>query len=226
MVFPEQKRSPCFGVATDARPVTTPKVWNSNESWRGIAALQQLRLARPGSSHIDQHQAGLCSNVCRGARRLIHVQVEPDTAAGLDARAPVPKACEIIEHETCSFVIASSAPGFARPAPMKRAVCTSPAGRGRIILAIRVRGFASSTSPFGRGEEPAAPSSKQNQSFSPFFRFFFLALLGEAIQLGAAPEAGWLRREGLLAMTGLRLQVFSEKCLFRKVLWQIDRTRI
>jgi len=33
------------------------------------------------------------------------------------------------------------------------------------------------------------------------------ALLGEAIQLGATKQAEWLRREGLLAITGLRLQV-------------------
>ena len=34
------------------------------------------------------------------------------------------------------------------------------------------------------------------------------ALLGEAIQLGAAKKAGSLRREGLLAMTALCWQVF------------------
>jgi len=33
----------------------------------------------------------------------------------------------------------------------------------------------------------------------------------EALQLGAAHEAGWLRREGLLAMTGLRSQVFFRR---------------
>ena len=37
------------------------------------------------------------------------------------------------------------------------------------------------------------------------------ALLGEAIQLGAAKKAGSLRREGLLAMTGLRLPDFLRR---------------
>jgi hypothetical protein len=37
---------------------------------------------------------------------------------------------------------------------------------------------------------------------------FFIASGSDAIQLGAAREAGWLRREGLLAMTWPRLLVF------------------
>ena len=120
-------------------------------------------------------------------------------------------------HDTFCFVIASSEPGFARPARMKRAVFTSPAGRGQIALAIRVRGFAPSMdrkpSP-GASRRPLPSGEVKNQRHLPQSKInaliccFCLALLGEAIQRGVAKEAGWLRREGLLAMTGLRFQIF------------------
>jgi len=77
------------------------------------------------------------------------------------------------------------APAFGRPGRMKRAKFTSPAGpagRGRIALAIRVRGSAPSIDrkpspgashrPLPAGEvKSSAPSSQQNQCFIPLFLF-------------------------------------------------------